>query len=87
MGEQHHGDRLDFVHSQVAILYFHSKASGDEIGQGAPVPASLVQAGFILFYCVRSSTALQLHLLAWWSSIIMEIGRWIEGASAGKCIN
>lgn len=23
------GDRLDFVHSQVVILSFHSKASGD----------------------------------------------------------
>lgn len=42
--------------------------------QGAPVPAALVQAGLILFYSVRYSTALQLHLLSWWSSIIMELG-------------
>ena len=42
------------------------------------MPASLVQAGFILFYSVRCSIALQLHLLSWWSSIIMEFGAGTE---------
>ncbi|BDA49181.1 hypothetical protein COCOBI_13-2910 [Coccomyxa sp. Obi] len=59
----------------------------DEIGQGAPMPASLVQAGFILFYSVRCSIALQLHLLSWWSSIIMEFGRWIEGVPAWRSVS
>ncbi|CAL8464055.1 g3590 [Coccomyxa elongata] len=59
----------------------------EEIGQGAPMPASLVQAGFILFYSVRCSIALQLHLLSWWSSIIMEFGRWIEGVPPWRSVS
>lgn len=38
------------------------------------MPASLVQAGFILVYQTRFNTSLQLHLLSFFSSLIMELG-------------
>ena len=42
--------------------------------QGAPLPASLIHAGFICMYQLRLDSTIALHLLSWFSSLIMELG-------------
>jgi hypothetical protein len=42
--------------------------------QGAPFPASLIHAGFVCMYQLRLDNTIALHLLSWFSSLIMELG-------------